>query len=117
MTVHELLIRALNPNEIEMNFKCCKCEKNCENLKSLRKHIQTHLNNFQPFKCKICNNQLNKFSLFTKHSKHHMEPVTHKCITCEFNSIFDWEFVQNIKRHSRKKEATVKCPKCDLRMH
>jgi hypothetical protein len=62
MTVHELLIRALNPNEIEMNFKCCKCEKNCENLENLEKHVKLHEHNFQRFSCVFCSLEVRLFS-------------------------------------------------------
>lgn len=113
MKDHEMLFRELESDEIEVNLKCCKCEKSHNTEDELINfHLKTHKNDFDRTKCNFCTKVLKTFHEFSEHSKFHIQPQTLICLVCKRKFPYDEKFFRHITGHKKYECYKTECEKC-----
>lgn len=114
MMIHSKLYRQLDEHEIEVSYKCCKCEMDHTNEQELITHLSIHMTSFktEKTKCHFCPKNMKDFKQFFEHAKYHAQPQTHECLTCKKRLPFDDKLLNHVKNHKRYDCYKVECKKC-----
>ncbi|CAG9810684.1 unnamed protein product [Chironomus riparius] len=114
MMIHSKLYRQVEPHEVEVSYKCCKCEQDHQSETDLDQHLEGHRNSFktEKTKCHFCPKNLKDFIEFLEHAKYHAQPQTHECLTCKKRLPFDDKLLNHVKNHKRYDCYKVECKKC-----
>lgn len=100
-------------------YVCYVCKQHYIDKELLESHIQVHLKNGAPYKCKKCNKNINHISNFKRHIRVHTGEKLHECGICMLSFNTSWQLKihqerahQNINRYSLKRKKFV-CDKCE----
>lgn len=104
-------------------YVCYVCKQHYVDKKLLKSHMQVHLKNGGPYKCKKCNKSINHISNFKRHIRVHTGEKLHECGICLLSFNTSWQLKihqerahQNINRYSTKPKNFV-CDKCEKSFH
>lgn len=112
--VHEKLIRAIEPDKVQRELKCCACSQEFATEDSLTSHLATHRQGFVSTSCQLlCVLQMKTYDSFVVHSNYHTKPKTHQCTKCLKIFPLDKKLYAHVAAHKRNEQPrNVKCEKC-----
>ena len=93
-------------------LSCETCDKTCNMVSALRKHMYEHSDIATKFKCKDCNKGFPFKSQLKSHRKIYLTCLEHQCIRCQKHYKSKGELTKHLVTHRNK---TWKCqsPGCD----
>ena len=117
---HNKLVRQLEPHEVEICLKCCKCEQENSTKDELMEHIEKHRQSFETndirTPCLLCKATFDTYDKFVEHNLSHTSPKTHECLECRKRMPLDkvMHHLNYAHRYTNQKGEKVQCKKCFL---
>ena len=84
-------------------LKCLHCEKVCNTLLALRKHLYMHTVKADKFSCEDCGKSYPFPSQLKLHRKVHLTALEHHCLKCDKSFKNKGELIKHQNVHSGKK--------------
>ncbi|XP_063390019.1 zinc finger protein OZF-like isoform X2 [Cydia fagiglandana] len=89
-------------------YKCNKCDKTYENVRSVNKHAKTHCD--ENFHCKLCGRTYKTVSEIIRHGRAHNGKKMSCSLGCGFATVYSGALKSHERKH--KEEYKYKCETC-----
>ena len=92
-------------------MECLVCGEVAKNMMVMEEHVQIHVGDDKPFKCKKCEKAYSEHDALQRHTKIHTVAKSYACDQCDLRFRYPNVLNKHMRVHSG--ERPFKCPICD----